>query len=556
MHFRGVGFCNKVDDSYCRINNEAAYLRWGVAWYRNFRVWDAEITNLQLIQNCDSGYTQTINAQKYYFSLTIDSLVKNTIRDKISPEKNQMKLNYWSFYRESDYVESFDNDMRINYSTDNFDKTYIFENNFIIAIDDNGRDYSISPCATGCKRCYSSSSNDCYECRTGFTLYGKQCKFSTGYFFKSPPKNKEIEFIEITTKNANSHFDIRNVNPLTITLYIKYFGIDLDKFNANKDYYIITCFYIKENKCSTYIGYNYYEKKIVFVINNKEIYSSNAKNYIGIWTFFGISIYRQTDENENFPNMVNFMIEQQELNPKNGFDPTKTKVDINTFSIFTESVCLYSSFRIYSTFYLGPYGHVNAKFSTKSTNLLYQVNLYGSSSFNCITNPDLAQFPSVSITSLDIECIGDYQPYEETINICSDESQFMDLEYKITPPCASCNSQCITNCFNLESNACTCDFYEGLYWIKIDNEYQSYECQRVDSINFAFFEPIIIYGVSESKNNEMTMAFWLNIYEYIDNKFDSFEIIWNQHLAVKIKGNGKQGDKKYLNIECHSDYDI
>ena len=132
----------------------------------------------------------------------------------------------------------------------------------------------------------------------------------------------------------------------------------------------------------------------------------------------------------------------------------------------------------------------------------------------------------------------------------------MDLEYKITSPCASCNSQCITNCFNLESNACTCVFYDGLYWIKIDNEYQSYECQRVDSINFAFFEPIIIYGVSESKNNEMTIAFWLNIYEYIDNKFDSFEIIWNQHLAVKIKGNGKQGDEKYLNIECHSDYDI
>ena len=31
MHFRGLGFCDKVDDySYWRINNEAAYLRWGV----------------------------------------------------------------------------------------------------------------------------------------------------------------------------------------------------------------------------------------------------------------------------------------------------------------------------------------------------------------------------------------------------------------------------------------------------------------------------------------------------------------------------------------------
>ena len=556
MHFRGLGFCDKVDDSYCRINNEAAYLRWGVAWYRNFRVWDAEITTLDLIQNCDYGYTQSINAQKYYFSLTADTLVKNTIQDRISPDKNKLKLNYWTFNTGTEYLESFDNDMRINYSTDNFDKTYVFENNYITGITEDGTDYSISSCAQGCKRCYSSSSNDCYECDSGYTLYGKECKFSTGYFFKTPANNAEIKSIEITTKNANTHFDIINVNPITITLYIKYFGIDLDKFKKENEYYILACFYIEDDICKTYIGYKYYEKNIVFVVKGEEIYSSNAKNYIGIWTFFGISIHRQTEESKYFPNMLNFMIDQQELIPISGFDPTKNPVYINTFTIYTESVCLYSSFRVYSTFYFGPYGHVNAKFSTKSNNLLYQVNLYGTSSFNCLTNPDLAQFPSITITNIGIECVGDYQPYEETINVCSDDSQFMDLIYKLTPPCESCHSQCITNCFDLESSACTCDYYEGLYWVKTDSKYQSYECQRVDSINFAFFEPIIIYGLSESTNDEKSIAFWLNIYEYLDNNFDSLEIIWNQHLAVKIYGNGKKNNKKFLTIECHADYDI
>ena len=57
-------------------------------------------------------------------------------------------------------------------------------------------------------------------------------------------------------------------------------------------------------------------------------------------------------------------------------------------------------------------------------------------------------------------------------------------------------------------------------------------------------------------NDEMTMAFWLNIYEYVDNKFESLEIIWNQHLAVIIKGNGESDNDKYLNIECHGDFDI
>ena len=49
-------------------------------------------------------------------------------------------------------------------------------------------------------------------------------------------------------------------------------------------------------------------------------------------------------------------------------------------------------------------------------------------------------------------------------------------------------------------------------------------------------------------NEEMTMAFWLNVYEYLDNKFDSLEIIWNHHIAVIVKGNNKTGNEKLLNV--------
>ena len=43
--------------------------------------------------------------------------------------------------------------MRENYSTDNFDKTYINENNYISGINDDGTDYSLSSCSSECKRC-------------------------------------------------------------------------------------------------------------------------------------------------------------------------------------------------------------------------------------------------------------------------------------------------------------------------------------------------------------------------------------------------------------------
>ena len=153
-------------------------------------------------------------------------------------------------------------------------------------------------------------------------------------------------------------------------------------------------------------------------------------------------------------------------------------------------------------------------------------------------------------------CVADYHPYEDVNNICSDDSHFMDVIYKVSPPCELCDNQCMTNCFSLEKSACTCDYNEGLYWIKTNKEFTSYECQKVDSINFAFYKPVTLYGLNVVTNDEMTIAFWLDIYEYVDNKFDSLDIISNQHLAIKIKGNGETGNNKYLIIECHGDYDI
>ena len=557
LHFRGFGFCDKAD-SYCRVNNEPVYLRWGVAWYRNFRVWDADITSLQTIQACEYGYTQYINAQKYYFSLTVDTIERNTIKDKLNAN-NTMELNYWVYHQEDYFKEAFDNAMRENYSTDNFDKTYIYENNYISGLNEDGTDYLISACSSECKRCYSSSNTDCYECKLGYSIYGKQCKVRTGYFLKTPPNNTHINEIDIKISNNETYFYLDQQKHFTMTLYIKFFGIELRKVTGRK-YYILVCFYYEYKDdvktCLTYIGYNYDDKTIVFVVYGEEIYASKAKNYVGVWTHFGISIHKMEDENDPFPNMLNFMIDQKELIPIKGFDPTAKAVDINCFTIHVDPICYYSSFKVFSTFYFGPYGHINAIGATRGAKLIYQVNLYGSTDINCLSNQELLNPDITNIKIIIPICIPDYQPYEDTNNICSDDSHFMDVIYKVSPPCELCDLQCVTNCFSLESDACTCDYYEGLYWVKSDKDYQSYECQRIDSINFAFYESVTILGLNVVTNDEMAIVFWLNIYEYLDNKFESLEIIWNQHLAVIIKDNEQPKPNKFLNIECHGDYDI
>ena len=561
LHFRGFGFCDKTD-SYCRVNKDVVYLHWGVAWYRNFRVWDADITSLQTIQACEYGYTELINAQKYYFSLTVDSIKKNTIVDRIDPDKNKMELNYWVYYTGNEFKEAFDNAMRENYSTDNFDKTYVYENNYISGINEDGTDYLISSCAAECKRCYSSANTDCYECRTGYSIYGKQCKVRTGYFLKTPPENENVEEIIIKTKvdgsDATTDFNLETKNPITITLYIKFFGIELNKVKQNptRIYWVLVCFYKDaSNNCKTYIGYNYNDKTIVFVVNGVEIYSSRAKNYVGVWTHFGISLHRRTVETDYFPHMLNFMIDQQELIPVTNFDPTEEEVMLNTFSIRTEPIGYYSSFKVFSSFYYGPYGHVNAIGSTRGSKLVYQINLYGSSSINCLTDANI-DMPTHNIKTLKPVCVPDYLPYEDSNNICSDDNHFMDVIYKVSPPCELCDSQCITNCYSLESSTCTCDYYEGLYWVRTNDDYQEYECQKIDSINFAFYEQVEITGITIVKTDEISMVFWLDIYEYRDNNFDSFEILWDRYMAVTITGNGQQDDNKFLKVVCHADYDF
>ena len=514
---------------------------------------------MELIQACEYGYTQLINAQKYYFPLTVDYIYRNTILDRIDPEKNMMKMNYWIFYQGQEYQSAFDDAMRENYSTDNFDKTFIEENNYISGITDDGTDYLISACANECKRCYSSSNVDCYECRLGYAIYGKQCKVRTGYFLKTPPDNPNYDEIEITTyKLEDPYFDIKVTNPLTITLYIKFFGIELSKVVDDQERYPLVYFYKNPDnpRNVTYIGYNYYDKTLIFVVNGEEVYSSRAKPYIGIWTHFGISIHRITSPSDkNFPNMLNFMIDQKELIPVPDFDPTEVVVNINTFTIHTHPICYYSSFKVFSSFYFGPYGHVNAIASTRGSKLLYQINLYGSSNANCLSDSELTD-PTLNTKILSPVCVSDYHPYEDAKNICSDNDHFMDVIYKTNPPCELCDSVCITNCFSTESSECTCDYYEGLYWVKTNDNYKSYECQKVVSINFAFFEKVTLLGLTIVKNDEMTMAFWLDIYEYLDNRFVQLDVIWNQHIAVIVKGNGLQGNDKYLIIECHGDYDI
>ena len=64
-------------------------------------------------------------------------------------------------------------------------------------------------------------------------------------------------------KDDSKNYDLEKMNPVTITLYIKFFGIVFKKIQTGKTYYTLVCFYKKiisgNVQCSTFIGYNKWE---------------------------------------------------------------------------------------------------------------------------------------------------------------------------------------------------------------------------------------------------------------------------------------------------------
>ena len=225
MHFRGIVFCNMPYPD-CLIKNDPVYLHWGNAWYRNIRIWDAEITSLESIQACEVGYTELIKSQKYYWPCTINYIKRHEIPDLIN--QNKFTHNFWFWNKH------YDDAMRENYSTENFDYSLTEANNFISGIINDNTEYELTPCFSTCKRCYTASSSDCYECITGYVLIGRVCKPNTGYYLKTPP-NSDITEIEILTDIDKPDFDISTQSPLTITIWVKYFGIQLNAPTA--EYY-------------------------------------------------------------------------------------------------------------------------------------------------------------------------------------------------------------------------------------------------------------------------------------------------------------------------------
>ena len=146
------------------------------------------------------------------------AIVQNVKEFFLSPSKNFIVKWWWN---------NLDNGNRLNYSVD-YDSIELNPGNFISQLTTSGttKSYITSPCSSSCKRCYSNSSSDCYDCNIGYALNGKKCHSTNNYYLKTPTGNTGITRINLVQSYLTpSVFDISTQNPITITFWMKFIGV-------------------------------------------------------------------------------------------------------------------------------------------------------------------------------------------------------------------------------------------------------------------------------------------------------------------------------------------
>ena len=263
------------------------------------------------------------------------------------------------------------------------------------------------------------------------------------------------------------------MNPITISFWIKYFGLVASPPPSNT---YIPIFYF----CSTTSYFGYFNNTFVLVINSVLAYQSNViTNYIGVWTIIGISAHRSSNT-ILFPNMFNFMVQTSILVPLPAFNVYSTQVNFDNLSFSQNTVSLFSSLNVNNNFIFGIYG-IAMGVNLLTINQIQIFSLSGSTSSNCVST---TQLKSGNIGSLGINCVADYNPYSTPSLNCNNNNNYFDLSITDSiMPCAACDSSCVTTCFGSNSQKCSC-FYNSLdSWITTQSPVSNYYCYGIIIFN-------------------------------------------------------------------------
>ena len=375
-------------------------------------------------------------------------------------------------------------------------------------------------CDSRCKRCYSSSYMNCYECNVGFKLINKECVTINGHFLKIPAKspNTVIPF-SVTVDTLG----VPSLKQWTFCIYMKFEGVALSGLTS---YARIITF-----KESSYIAFDVATTNLVFFVESTLAFrDTNFNKYIGTWIPMCVANYLSAiPDTYVYPNMIVFNVNKIDIPFVPGYTIPDTGFLIEQINLHYETIALFADFRIYNKFIQHNFATMISS-TANARNLFIHYDLY-SGQTSCIQLEYLAVNSIISV-----DCVEDYNIYIDDYKFCSGENYFFDVSLSDRDkPCDTCLENCVTLCNKQDVQECTCDITDGLYWLRKHTTTRRTYCEYLPFIDFSVLNDVNI-KVPSSATYESTLEIWFYVYNYNTRtvNFKGIDITWNKHNRILI----------------------
>ena len=514
-------------------------IKWGAAYYSKMRIYNLKYSSVYMVyENMRNKFKYEPDSTLVYYLFNTVNNDLNKFIDTISGKNLEFGANlpFVSVYRSNDNTLMFS-------SSSNFDYGQFHNEIFATNIEKITGKYEYLECFDGCKRCYSSKKNDCYECKNGYELFNKQCRQISGYYFQLPNYNEQE--IEVKTDSI-----LKSYNPITVTLWVKYYGIIrnsnykqpisgkncvlLMRFSTDDDIFI--CHDQEYNNLLMY-------KSNIILYNDTTFLEEQGK-----WQLISVSNYKCNFINENtcnfYPSMFSFAINGKVVSRRSTYNIPENGVTLNKITFGYGIILTVADVNIYENFILNPLGIVS-NFLSYQNYLIKSIKLYSTSSTDCIERQILIASDGRDMYyQNDNNCFADYNLYHKLENYnCNDENKMINID-SIDNDCEECIDEC-KFCAGDSYLNCAC-YYNKNYWFR--NEDNILYCQIVPYIDLNKYSDLQFNEIKYATTNEFAIEFWYFIYEYNENEINFYRqvISWENHIKIEIS----KYSNDLINVEC------
>ena len=541
---RAFAFC--TGKHVCAPFYKIEDINWSAAYYSKIRVFNISSSSVNMIleNGLNKVKYQPKNILKYYNFNTVDNGF-NIIYDENFPNLINYAFNI-NDNLPSNTLYRVDDIILLYSSTTNYDWGAQNQGKYIINQEPITGKIISGYCSIHCKRCYSSSSNDCYECYEGYVLYYSECRERTGYYFQIP--NIANNIVPNIKKNS---FQITEYNPITITVWIKFFGIKYSNLATDINTNCVLIIQIsKQNK--VYLCYNTEYNHILIYYNDDTILFDDTLFPLesGKWALLSFSNYnsnfKDNDTTGYYPLMFSFSLNSYTIPRASTYNLPDPGIYIDTIILGTGISASISDIRIYNSFILNPYGIITNDESYEKL-LVYNIKLYDNELIGCVPTFDLFDDNNNEL-SRDVTCVSDYNIYHDISNLNCNKNKNKRVNFlSLDNECVDCIEDCYY-CGGISKLNCAC-YYNDIYWFRKYQPQGNLFCQKLPYIDFSIYKKIEYKDISYATTNEYAIEFWYFIYEYKNQNhiFREQSIQWTEHNEIIIS----KKDDSNVYVDCY-----